>query len=136
MKGQVKGQGKVRQTTNKFFWWRILPSKVHRKTPLLHWHQKKFLSPAFPMNLTWMQSKKITIRILLFLSIYLKVTLCLRALSVCNVTFQEYDSEILNFVVRGSRYTKPKMEERVWQEDYWCGGKEIGVAAPPPYRNL
>src|SRR4029077_15916447 len=62
MKGQVRGQGKVRQTTNKFFWWRILPSKVHRKTPLLHWHQKKFLSPAFPMNLTWMQSKKITIR--------------------------------------------------------------------------
>src|SRR4029077_1370125 len=79
----------------------------------------KFLSPAFPMNLTWMQSKKITIRILLFLSIYLKVTLCLRALSVCNVTFQEYDSEIL--LCAAPATPNPK-----WRKG--CGRKIIGVA--------
>jgi hypothetical protein len=30
-------------------------------------------------------------------------------------------------------YPKLKTEKGVWREDYWCGGKEIGVAAPPPY---
>ena len=27
-------------------------------------------------------------------------------------------------------YPKLKTEKGVWREDYWCGGKEIGVAAP------
>jgi hypothetical protein len=28
-------------------------------------------------------------------------------------------------------YPKLKTEKGVWREDYWCGGKEVGVAAPP-----
>ena len=30
-------------------------------------------------------------------------------------------------------YPKLKTEKGVWREDYWCGGKEVGVAASPPY---
>jgi hypothetical protein len=38
------------------------------------------------------------------------------------------------FYVSGIDGYNPKLksEKGVWREDYWCGGKEVGVAAAPP----
>jgi hypothetical protein len=109
--------------------WGFRGVRANTPTPLHHCCKKKVPIPFHKFNLDAIEKNYSQDPPL---SIHLK-SLCLRALSVCNVIFQEYDSEIL---VQLPSTPNQKWRKGVWREDYWCGRKEIGVAAPPPYYHL
>ena len=89
--------------------------RANTPTPLHHCCKKKVPIPFHEFNLDAIEKNYSQDPPL---SIHLK-SLCLRALSVCNVIFQEYDSEQLPST------PNPKWRKGVWQKGNWCGSTTL-----------
>ena len=121
MEGQVRGQGKVRQTQ----------TMVFCKIPLLHWHQKRIPIPCLfhEFNLDAIEKNYSQDPPL---SIHLKSG----TLPPCVVCMYYVMSNRTPkfWCVQLPSTPNPKWRKGVWREDSWCGGKDIGVAAAPPLK--